>query len=67
MQLHDEWDEGEVTLEHRVAKVDFTKVKAILLMYNRVKQCVDKIKFEEEDNQTLAQLTLKFPLPANLI
>ena len=59
--LHDECDEGGVTLEHRVAKVDFTQVGAILLMY-RVKQCVDKIRFKDEINQTLAQLTLKIPL-----
>ena len=31
-------------------------------MYNTVKQCVDKIRFEDENNQTLAQLTLKIPI-----
>ena len=67
VRLHDEGDEGEVTLKHRVAKVDFTQVKAILLMYSRVEQCVDKIRFEDENNHTLAQLTLKIQLPANLI
>ena len=45
-----------------VAKVDFIQVKAILSIYNRVKQCVDKIKFEDENNQTLAQLTLNIPI-----
>ena len=31
-------------------------------MYNRVKQCVDRIRFEDENNQMLAQLTLKNPI-----
>ena len=59
VRLHHNCEEGAATLEQRVAKVDFTLVKAILLMYNTTQQRFDKIKFEDERQQSLGELTLK--------
>ena len=47
------------TLDDRVAQVDFTLVKSILLMVNQVQNKLDKIKFRDENDTCLAALTLK--------
>ena len=48
------------TLDDRVAqKVDFTLVKYIMLMVNQVQNKLDKTEFRDENDKSLASLTLK--------
>ena len=49
-------------LDDRVAEVDFTFVKAILLMVNGIQNKLDKIEFRDENDNCLASLTLKKPI-----
>ena len=47
------------TLDDRVAQVNFTLVKSILLMVNQVQNKLDKIEFRGENDKCLVSLTLK--------
>ena len=49
-------------LDERVASVDFSSVTIILLMYNTVKEQVDKIQFIGGMDTVLATVTLKSPV-----
>ena len=47
------------TLDDRVAQVVFTLVKSFLLMVNQVQNKLDKTEFRDENDKSLASLTLK--------
>ena len=49
--------------ENQIARVDFSVVKAILLMYNTEDNAIDEIHFVDEDNVSLDKLTLNNPIP----
>ena len=54
--------QGEKQFDNQVARFDFSLLSSVLLMYKKNKKMLDKMRFADGDQKTLATLTLKNPI-----